>query len=440
VRHREERVRDPRPQRDLTVVVPIDRDKLTDLRQLLDDMGEDVRQQTVVPFADLTTVHYIRWVIIDPLVEGGVEVAGPSLVLSTNYDPPEQRHLEELVTVARAGLDQIYDHCVGYPEPARRSTESIIGFLRAHAVGSLAFYCGHPWRTVDQIKREAALRDDLQQHLDEVDAGAGWTGRTADEVHGELRRFAETRDDAARLSFLPRPVPRTTLKFAFALAGWILLGLVALPILIPLVLILRIKEWRDSVTDDPDGSVARDRARMLRGKMVAREDYLVQNQLTVLSVVKPGRLRKLALYLTLRVVNSLARYYYNRGHLGGIPSIHFARWIFIDGGRRLLFFSNYDGSWESYLGDFVDKASSPLTGIWSNTVGFPKARWLVGAGARDEERFKTWARSQQVRTQVWYAAYPDLSVSNVVNNSAIRRGLVIRPESKEEAEEWARRL
>ena len=38
--------------------------------------------------------------------------------------------------------------------------------------------------------------------------------------------------------------------------------------------------------------------------------------------------------------------------------------------------SNFDGTWERYLEDFIELAYPGLNGIWSNTVGFPKTRDL----------------------------------------------------------------
>jgi hypothetical protein len=154
--------------------------------------------------------------------------------------------------------------------------------------------------------------------------------------------------------------------------------------------------------------------------LAALEDQTVQNQLTHLVPVKPGLLRLVALKGVLFTIDRLAHYVYNKGQLGGIPSIHFARWVIIDGGKRLLFFSNYDGSWESYLGDFIGKASTGLTGIWSNTLGFPPAKLLVFAGAKHAEAFKQWTRAHQLQTQVWYQAYPHTSVENVIQNAEVR--------------------
>jgi hypothetical protein len=95
----------------------------------------------------------------------------------------------------------------------------------------------------------------------------------------------------------------------------------------------------------------------------------------------------------------------------------------VDGGRRLLFLSNYDGSWESYLNDFIDKAAIGLTAVWSNTVGFPRTRFLAFRGARDGPRFKHWARANQTATTAWYRAYDGLTLATIDNNSAIREGL-----------------
>jgi hypothetical protein len=97
--------------------------------------------------------------------------------------------------------------------------------------------------------------------------------------------------------------------------------------------------------------------------------------------------------------------------------------VLIDNGRRLLFLSNYDGSWQNYLSEFIDQASVGLTGIWSNTVGFPKTRFLIFGGARNEQEFKTFVRNEQVLTTVWYSAYPTLSVENVWDNFEVRQVL-----------------
>ena len=107
----------------------------------------------------------------------------------------------------------------------------------------------------------------------------------------------------------------------------------------------------------------------------------------------------------------------------GIPTIHFARWVLFDDNKRVLFFSNFDGSWQQYLGDFIDKSGWGLTSIFSNTTCFPKTRYLFWGGAYDEEHFLAWSRNTELQTQVWYNAYPELGIKNVNNNSRIRSEL-----------------
>jgi hypothetical protein len=95
----------------------------------------------------------------------------------------------------------------------------------------------------------------------------------------------------------------------------------------------------------------------------------------------------------------------------------------LDNGKYLLFLSNFDGSWEHYLGEFIDQAAGGLTAVWSNAVNFPRSKNLVQGGATDEQRFKSYGRMAQLYTQLWYSAYPYLSVVNVQNNAAIRAQL-----------------
>jgi hypothetical protein len=127
------------------------------------------------------------------------------------------------------------------------------------------------------------------------------------------------------------------------------------------------------------------------------------------------------------------------GQLGGIPTIHFAKWLLIDDDRRLLFFSNYDGSWESYLGDFIDQAAEGLNVAWSCTREYPKTKLLAYEGAKDEESFKGWGRDCQMPTQVFYSAYPDLSIQAINNNTWIRYRLH-QAASEGGLETWFRRL
>lgn len=168
-----------------------------------------------------------------------------------------------------------------------------------------------------------------------------------------------------------------------------------------------------------------------------REGYginKVQNHLVSLSYIKGGALRRFRLRAVLLVINLMSRWWYNRGDLGGVPNIHFLRWIIVDKGRRLLFLDNYHGSWEGYLDAFIDGgAVKGMNAIWSHTyiypqnlkkrVGFPQTACMMWRGARDEQPFKEIVRNSQAETLAWYSAYPFLSGVNITTNSEIRNAL-----------------
>lgn len=423
----------------LTIVARILPGKLEALRALLERMGGNIDEPQAggVDFGKLETVHYMRWVIVDaPSSYGSFE---PLLVLSTNHDPSYEAHIEDLVTTFGSTLDAIYEHCEGYPTEAQRSTDPtrVRAFFGERRIPYRAFYVGTTWRSVRQIREEAKLRNRLNEELDRMRSKP----TTALATHRALREAAS--QDPALAWALEPPPPRTPNTFFVVVLAAIVAAIVVLatlPIWLLLFGFLRWKESVDAKHDDPSGQEALRRAREITNEMAGQEDHLIQNQLTHLVDIKRGAFRAFVLWAVHTAVNFLARHLYNRGHLGGIPSIHFARWVMLEEGCRVLFFSNYDGSWESYLGDFIDRAASGLTAVWSNTRRYPKTFFLLGRGARDEERFKTWARAQQIATQVWYSAYPELSVQNILNNTELRNGLAKATLSESEARAWCGKL
>jgi hypothetical protein len=104
-------------------------------------------------------------------------------------------------------------------------------------------------------------------------------------------------------------------------------------------------------------------------------------------------------------------------------TVHFAHWAFVNNGGRLMFFSNFDQSWESYLDDFIEKAAVGLTLAWGSGVGFPPTRFLINDGAAYGSRFKAWARHSMAVSRFWYSAYPDLTVDQIERNNRIANAL-----------------
>ncbi len=210
-------------------------------------------------------------------------------------------------------------------------------------------------------------------------------------------------------------------KMAWSALMWLLgvLLVFAVPVIagiLAVYLSLRAKEqsdWRDERAP---------RREVLKG-ILEHENQSAQNHMVSITTLKPGLTRRITVRFAFWIIGFLATLSFKPGHLGDIGTIHFARWVRLPGGRDFVFFSNYGGSWESYLEDFITKAHEGLTAVWSNTVGFPRTENLFQKGATDGERFKRFARRSMLPTPFWYSAYPELTTANIRTNAAIRCGL-----------------
>ena len=241
-----------------------------------------------------------------------------------------------------------------------------------------------------------------------------------------------------------RPWVSFVITCALTIAFYILVVAITAYILVGMLfLLVRFRERRERKHFTP--------ATMLKLKtppsVYEREEggvNVYQNHLASLTYVKPGLLRAVVLRLTLFIVGLLARFWFVRGELGEIPTILAARWVIIRGGQseRLLFLSNYGGSLDSYLNEFIDLgAVKGLNAIWSNTFvnrwsntlveladskpgyDFPETKFIFEKGAQAEKPFKAYVRQSQIETIVWYSAYPTLATININANSDLRQAL-----------------
>ncbi len=187
-----------------------------------------------------------------------------------------------------------------------------------------------------------------------------------------------------------------------------------------LILLLRRSETTASLEDfDPSlGEV---------NELLKRENAAgyAQNHIIAVTPLKtnPRWLRRMTLGLSFWVIEKLVQHRFRPGFVLDIGTIHFARWFRLPGTDKLVFLSNYDGSWESYLEDFITKAHLGQTAVWSNGVGFPKTSFLMFDGAEDGARFKRWVRRQQVPTRFWYSRFPKLTTNQIRTNAMICEGL-----------------
>ena len=393
----------------------------------------------LLPFGRFDTLHFARFAILldtthaDLAAPGKAPEALPTyLAFLGDCDGPGDRQLDAFVRASADGLREVFGHCVGCPADAA----GLAAWLRARDQPVAAAYVNWIGRSRRRIRDERALAGALAARLRELQSAPpgplqAVRRQLVDYVAGERRQ--------GRLVVAPDPPTPfgwwlRNLLHAVAIP---LAGLAALPFLLlyaPLFLWqLRRRERGDAeVVPPPDVAHV--------AELATLEDRCVTNAFTALGSVKPGAFRGTLVVVLVALLDYAARHVYGRGHLTRVQTIHFARWVFLDDRKRLLFASNYDGILESYMDDFINKVAWGLNLVFSNGAGYPRTNWLVQGGARNAQAFKNYLRRHQLPNAVWYKADAGLSAMDLARHTRIREGLERASMSDREIEDWLRLL
>jgi hypothetical protein len=424
------------PQSNIMVVAQIVEGREAELRELFAGMNVEPGvvdpQNTLVPFGKLSTLHFARFVILedgtrDDLIAYGYPPASSAkfLALLCDFDGPAEGFRRDLASCAEAGLRRIFSCC--QPAPAA----DIIAWMRSQETPASAAYVNWIGRTVGQVREEDALCRAVTSYLNKNSQGQSdprqlWRG-TRDFVHEEQK--------AGRLSLTP-PAPTPLLwklKDVAHLIGIPLLLLIFLPLVIlylPFFLIqLRLHEKTDDV-------IAPRPSEEHASSLAILEDRIITNQFSAYGNIKPGPFRRWTITAVFLAIDYTARHIFKRGFLARVVTIQFARWVFLDDHKRAFFASNYDGSLESYMGDFINKVAWGLNIVFSNGLGYPRTNWLIADGAKDELTFKDYLRRHQLPTQVWYNATPGVTACDMQRNSRIRQGIESSNMTDGELRDW----
>nr|MDP8994918.1 hypothetical protein [Pseudomonadota bacterium] len=451
----------------ITIVAPIWEKQIAEIETLLDEMhnpaNEEIEKALDRTDPDGGGTHFMSVHAI-PDGDGG---GGGHIILELTADGDEARAVARIVEAIGPDLERLFAHARDW-----RDNVDIATYLRAHRIGVGAgifdnpglCFAGTPGMTVERIRKEAELAKFVADNIEQ----GGRDVRPIDRL-AAVRRAVGAEPDLAWALEPPPPAPRPEGSYdilplipAHPLVRGLLavLGLLAAgtfvvtwiatddladageaflwAVLILLVATLgaavafyaALRSQEKSDWCDPRALEAEVLMEVRR-----RENHCAQNHMISVTCRKPGFVRWVTLRLTFSVIGLLARRVYRPGFLGGISTIHAARWITVPGTRNLVFFSNYGGSWESYLEDFITRAHGGLTGVWSNSIGFPRSWNLFQGGATDGERFKRYARRSMRPTRFWYSAYPHLITDHIRCNAAMRRGLATAL-TNDEAAQW----
>jgi hypothetical protein len=430
------------PQSQFMVLARVTPGREGSLRELLQTMnsapGTADPANPIVPFGRFERLHFARFAVLDDPTLADIEAHGVPrpdlpvyLALIASCDGPARDCIEDLARRAQPGLRRIFMHSDDFDERG-----DLAAWMQAHRRRLAANYINWVGRTVRQIREESALRRALAGKVPRVPVASG---AQAQQIRRELIDFIDAEVSAGRLGLTP-PDP-TPLRWQIAklahLVAVPLAGLAVLPLLValsPLLIVaLRMKENRDPEICPPPDSAA-----LL--EMQHLEDHDVSNQYTAIGSVKPGLFRRWLVTVLLALIDYACRHVFTRGFLARVQTIHFAFWAFLDDKRRLVFASNYDGGHEAYMDDFINKVAWGLNLAFSHGVGWPRTRWLVARGARLEDKFKHFQRRHQLPTQVWYRAYPGLTLVDLRRNQRIREGLERASVTDAQAQAWLRLL
>jgi hypothetical protein len=488
------------PQSHFMVVAPVVAERVNELKALLTSMndrpGMARRDNPLLPFGVFENLHFARFVILDDKTLHDFEEAGAPipdfavlLAFLGDCDGPGDEILAEMARLAAPGLGQIFSCCQGFTPDS-----NLLAWMKAHSQAPAANYVNWIGRTVTQIREEARLREELvacvKDRQEEFDRDEPQLVRAKLIAHGHsllnqgtlsLTRAAPTplgwsignflhyaiipgallllwllaiptlvavpslliwvvlpsvAIGAILFLFLIRRLP-VTFAVLIIVGLWLVPFFLLVPLLIvPALLAVVVFLWvlRHYEKSEPEIIHRPEVSQIL--ELAALEDHDVTNQYTALGSVKPSRFRRVLFAVLLWLIDYFARHVYGRGHLGRIRTIHFARWVFLDGKKRMIFASNYDGSHEAYMDDFINKAGWGLNLAFNCGLGYPRTRWIIKDGIDDEMKFKYTQRRHQAPTETWYRAYPGLTVYDLERNARVRAGFERRAMTDAEVRAW----
>jgi hypothetical protein len=96
-----------------------------------------------------------------------------------------------------------------------------------------------------------------------------------------------------------------------------------------------------------------------------------------------------------------------------IGTLHEARFVLLDGGKRLMFCSSFDGSWDDYIDDFATTAiGQDFDETWGHVQGYPGVK---------SPKVKDWFAARAVQAGNFVAAYPEPTVKQVWKALALQK-------------------
>jgi hypothetical protein len=407
--------------------------------------------------ADLGRVHFASVALLPPRPG---QSSNPSLLFELVIDDglPPAELVDLLVS---QGLEDLWPLYGGYFSGSPHTTGAaerrrwLRRFLLRHLDRAAGGFVGNRDRTVAQVRQESDLFRAARQYC----------ARLSPSVRADRSRLARElvhwAADAPGFAWAAAPAPRSfwrgrsagqTLRrrialallfvvivlLAFALGLLPLLYVVAL-LVIPWILVVRRGLDRPLAAETPRAQQVHPAVDACEAGLVGRVGHMI----SLTEVRRPYALNAAILRIHLRLIGWLGHVWFTEGRLGDAAGIKFGHWHLVEGGRRLLFCSNFDGSFGGYLDEFIGGASIGVNLVWRWTElrprgaadqgqppvahprRFPPTRLGAFGGCKNELWFKTYARDSMLPHLHRFEAYCE-SNEDIARATALREALFAR--------------
>jgi hypothetical protein len=353
----------------------------------------------------VSTLHFARFLVLPPDAEASREGAA-FLVLATTFDGELDAHLAELWSAIGPILDRWLASCEGWRSPG--TEREFERYVRGCLTPAAALYCAHPGLSVERILADARLREAFGGLLDARAEDLAALG--AEQIVDWVRASLVAKDTGRDLWF--EPTTSELVRSKRSVARVLALHGPKLAWTCARSLVHEVAEWVLALWHD----VMPGRASTPGRRAPEPTPRGIERALSQVVCVKPGRFRRAALRLMLRVTHELAQ---TASAATAARAIHAARFVLLPDGRLVLL-CDYSGSLAACIGALVDRAGGWLGLLFSQTRRFPFTfGWVLG-GARNEARFRAWLADGELPTPVTYCAYPLLSAAEIAENGEIR--------------------
>ena len=432
--------------RGLTVTVSVAEEKLEEISELLEGFREELATNLQLYKVKMPSTFFISWLTLPAQWYAAKERLPARIILLTSFVGKRSNHIQELANFLFDQLKAVFSFSHEYPSDDM-DEQLMIRFLKKKSIRQ-TYYSGFKFIRTSDVAHEKFLKSEIFDFLTLQKQEPGFAEQPPSGVKHRIESYVNSRPELKEAAKTIPGSQRDKLTMLLPLAAF---GLIMTASLIFLVLsffldssVLRIGAWilpaflftlvgllvwlriNENNPHVPNQAISDEQIR----EIVVREKNRVVNEMTVIAPLKKGLVRRLFLSLSLRLISLV-------GYFAYIPTVHTARWLQMDNGKRLLFIANFDNISEAYAHDFVDSdnRSRNMAVIFSHAAGFPATKWLVKKGYNHRSEYMKGVRAHQKITQFWYAFNTDLSVENLKNNRKVKEGL-FKPMEDEEIRQW----